>query len=102
MESTLKDSGITATVKQIGKKLTDQKNYHGAQKRTTESSKSSGVGADEVYVSKPLEVLRTFRIFKRRFHSSRMIAHPLFTQNLLPLKHPRSMLWRKIMTFLEL
>ena len=51
MENTLKDNGITATVKQIGKKLTDLKNYYGGQKRMIESSKSSGAGADEVYVS---------------------------------------------------
>ena len=51
MGSTLKENGITATVKQIGKKLTDLKNYYGGQKRMIESSKSSGAGADEVYVS---------------------------------------------------
>ena len=51
MENTLKDNGITATVKQIGKILTDLKNYYGDQKRMIESSKSSGAGADEVYVS---------------------------------------------------
>ena len=51
MGNTLKENGITATVKQIGKKLTDLKNYYGGQKRMIESSKSSGAGADEVYVS---------------------------------------------------
>ena len=51
MENTLKDNRITATVKQTGKKLTDLKNYYGGQKRMIESSKSSGVGADEVYIS---------------------------------------------------
>ena len=51
MENTLKDNGITATVKEIGKKFTDLKNYYGGQKRMIESSKSSGAGADEVYVS---------------------------------------------------
>ena len=51
MENTLKDNGITATVKQIGKILTDLKNYYGDQKRMIASSKSSGAGADEVYVS---------------------------------------------------
>ena len=51
MENTLKDNGITATVKQIGKKLTDLKNYYGGQKRMTDSSKSCRAGADEVYVS---------------------------------------------------
>ena len=48
MENTLKDNGITATVKQTGKKLTDLKNYYGGQKRMTDSSKSCGAGADEV------------------------------------------------------
>ena len=51
IENTLKDNGITATVKQIGKKLTDVKNYYGGPKRMIKSSKSSGAGADEVYVS---------------------------------------------------
>ena len=51
MENILKDNGITATVKQIGKKLTDLKNYYGGQKLMIESSKSSQIGADEVYVS---------------------------------------------------
>ena len=51
MENTLKDNGITATVKQIGKKLADLKNYYGGQKRMIESSKSSGAGGNEVYVS---------------------------------------------------
>ena len=51
MENMLKDNGISATVKQIGKKLTDLKNYYGGQKRMIESSKPSGTGADEVYVS---------------------------------------------------
>ena len=51
MENTLKDNGITATVKEIGKILTDLKNYYEGQKRMIESSKSSGAGADEVYVS---------------------------------------------------
>ena len=51
MENILKGNGMTATVKQIGKKLTDLKNYYGGQKRMIESSKSSGAGADEVYVS---------------------------------------------------
>ena len=47
----LKDNGMTATVKQIEKKITDRKNYYGGQKRVIESSKSSGAGADEVFVS---------------------------------------------------
>ena len=51
MKSTLIDSGITAIVKQIGKKLTDLKNYYGAQKWMIESSKSGGAGECEVYVS---------------------------------------------------
>ena len=51
MGNTLKENGITATVKQIGKKLTDLKNYYGGQKLMIESSKSSQTGADEVYVS---------------------------------------------------
>ena len=51
MDNMLKDNRITATVKQIGKKLTDLKNYYGGQKRMIESSKPSGTGADEVYVS---------------------------------------------------
>ena len=48
---TLKDKEITATVKQIGKKLADLKNYYRGQKRMIESSKSSGAGGNEVYVS---------------------------------------------------
>ena len=51
MENTLKDKEITATVKQIGKKLADLKNYYQGQKRMIESSKSSGAGGNEVYVS---------------------------------------------------
>ena len=51
MENMLKDNGITATVKQIEKKLTNLKIYYRGQKQVTESSKSSGAGADEVYVS---------------------------------------------------
>ena len=52
MENMLKDNGIAATVKQIGKKFTDLKNYYGCQKRMIESSKSkfSGAGVDEIYV----------------------------------------------------
>ena len=46
----LKDNGITATVKQTGTEFTDLKNYYGGQKRMIQSSKSSGAGADEVYV----------------------------------------------------
>ena len=38
MENTLKDNGITATLKQIEKKFTDLKNYYGGQKRMIESS----------------------------------------------------------------
>ena len=51
MENTLKDNGITATVKQIGKKFVNLKNFYGGQKQMIESSKSSGAGADEVYVT---------------------------------------------------
>ena len=51
MENTLKDNGITVTVKQTGKKLNDLKNYYEGQKRMIESLKYSGPGTDEVYVS---------------------------------------------------
>ena len=51
VERNLKEHGIIATVKQIGKKLTDLKNYYGGQRRLVETSKSSGAGTDEVYVS---------------------------------------------------
>lgn len=51
IEDNLKGLGITASVKQISKKLTDLKNYYGAQKRMTESSKTSGAGSDDVYIS---------------------------------------------------
>ena len=50
-ESVLKENEITASIKQISKKLTDLKNYYGGQRRLTESSTSSGAGTDEVYVS---------------------------------------------------
>lgn len=51
IEKALNDQSITSTTKQISKKLTDLKNYYGAQKRTFESSKASGCGTDDVYVS---------------------------------------------------
>ena len=51
IESVLKENEITASIKQISKKLTDLKNYYGCQRRLIESSKSSRVGTDEVYVS---------------------------------------------------
>ena len=52
IEKELKDSkNIVADPKQIGKKLSDLKNYYGAQRRLVESSKSSGAGTDQVYVS---------------------------------------------------
>ena len=51
IESVLKENEITASIKQISKKLTDLKNYYGGQRRLIESSKSSGAGTDEVYVS---------------------------------------------------
>lgn len=51
VETKLKECGIIASTKHIAKKLTDLKNYYGAQKRLTTASKSSGVGTDEVFVS---------------------------------------------------
>ena len=45
------DHDITANIKQISKKLTDLKNYYGGQRRRIESSKSSGAGTDELFVS---------------------------------------------------
>ena len=51
IESVLKENEITASIKQISKKLTDLKNYYGCQRRLIESSKSSRAGTDEVYVS---------------------------------------------------
>ena len=51
IESVLKENEITASIKQISKKLTHLKNYHGGQRRLIESSKSSRAGTDEVYVS---------------------------------------------------
>ena len=51
IEISLKKNGIVATTKQIGKKLTDLKNYYGGQRRLIESSKASGAGSDEVYSS---------------------------------------------------
>ena len=68
MANTLKDNNITATLKQIGKNLTDLKNYYRGQKRIIESSKSNGAATDEVHVS-PWE-FRKFRHFKRHFHST--------------------------------
>ena len=50
IESVLKENEITASVKQISKKLTDLKNYYGGQRKLIESWKSSGAGTDEVYV----------------------------------------------------
>ena len=46
MKNTLTDNGITATVKQIRKKLTDVKNFYGDQKRMSQSLKSSAAGTD--------------------------------------------------------
>ena len=66
MESTLKDNGITATVKKIGKKLTDLKNYCGCQIRMIGSSKSSGAGANEVYVS-PWEIYESLEFLNGAF-----------------------------------
>jgi len=51
MENTLIERDITANVKQISKKITDLKNYYGSLRRMIESSKSSGGGTEEVYVS---------------------------------------------------
>lgn len=51
IERSLKDSNIVATTQQIAKKLTDLKNYYGGQRRMVEGSKTSGAGADDVYVS---------------------------------------------------
>ena len=68
MANTLKDNNITATLKQIGKNLTDLKNYYRGQKRIIESSKSNGAATDEVHVS-PWK-FRKFRHFKRHFHST--------------------------------
>lgn len=51
IEETLNSNNVAATAKQIAKKLTDLKNYFGAQKRMTESSKTSGAGTDEVFCS---------------------------------------------------
>jgi hypothetical protein len=47
----LDEHGISASVKQIGKKLTELKNYYGAQRRMIESSKTSGAGTDDVFTS---------------------------------------------------
>ena len=47
MENSLKDNGITAIIKQIGKKLIDLKNHYRGPTRMIESSKSSGAGVDE-------------------------------------------------------
>ena len=68
MESTLKDNGITATVKKIGKKLTDLKNYCECQIRMIESSKSSGAGANEVYVS-PWKIYESLEFLNGAFTS---------------------------------
>ena len=51
LEETLSSNDIPATVKQITKKLTDLKNYFGAQSRMMEGSRKSGAGADEVFSS---------------------------------------------------
>lgn len=51
LEQNLNEHGISASSKQIAKKLTDLKNYYGAQRRMIESSKASGAGASDVYVS---------------------------------------------------
>lgn len=51
IETSLKNHEIQASIKQISKKLTDLKNYYGGQRRMIENSKSSGAGADDVYLS---------------------------------------------------
>ena len=51
IDSVLKENEITASIKLISRKLTNLKNYYGSQRRLIESSKSSGAGIDEVYVS---------------------------------------------------
>ena len=86
MENTLKDNGITATLKQIEKKLTDLKNYYGSQKRIIESSKSSGAGADEVYMSpwkfyESLEFGATLSLRRKQkvMQMMSMMAHPMLT-----------------------
>ena len=48
VEQKLKVTTIVVTMKQIAKKLTDLKNYYGAQRRMIESSKSSGAGTDSL------------------------------------------------------
>ena len=49
--NSLSESGITATIKQVTKKLTDLKTYYGAQRRMVESSKTSGAGTSDVFTS---------------------------------------------------
>ena len=76
MENSLKDNGIIATIKQIGKKLTDLKSHYRGQTRMIESSKSNGAGVDEVYVSpwkfyETLEFLSdTFTLWKTKSNAN--------------------------------
>ncbi|XP_057299361.1 uncharacterized protein LOC130629986 [Hydractinia symbiolongicarpus] len=51
IQKELADQGIFAAVKDIADKLTNLKTYYGGQKRSVESSKASGAGADDVYES---------------------------------------------------
>ena len=66
-KSVLKENEITASIKQISKKLTDLKNYFGNQGRLIESWKSCGAGKDEVYVS------------QRKFYENLQFLNDAFT-----------------------
>ena len=67
-----------------------------------ESSKSSGAGADKVYVS-PWKFYESLEFLSDAFtprkqkvmQMMRMMAHPMLTQKLFPLKLPRNLLWHK-------
>ena len=66
MKNTLTDNGITATVKQIRKKLTDVKNFYGDQKRMSQSLKSSASGTDDVYAS-PWKFYKNLELLSEAF-----------------------------------
>ena len=74
------------------------KNYYGGQKGMIESSKSSGAGADEVYVS-PWKFYESLNFLsdallrgkQKVMQMVRMMAHPMLTQKPLSAKRSKKL-----------
>ena len=74
-----------------------------------ESPRPSRAGADEVYVS-PWKFYQSLEFLSDAFILQKTKSNandegdgaPMLTQNLLLVKHPRNLLWCKIMSFIQL